>query len=640
MANDYRPQDDLYRHINGEWLATTEIPADKSSWGSFMKLHYASQDAVQEIITSLEAGAPTGTPAQQIADLYASYMDEATLEELGVAPLQPLLARVDEVTDVESLATLFGWLYRQGLTTVFGGATDADPFDPTRYLMFLGQDGLGLPDEAYYRLDEHAETRAEYVAHMERLLTLAGLDGAAMAPRVMALETEIAARHWDKVRNRNMAETMNQRTLDDLKRDYPALHLDAYLAGGSFPASAFAELILEQPSYLDELQQLMTQDRLEAWRDWARWHIVSELAGNTTKALADERFAFVGTTLSGTPEQEERWRRGVARVESMLGEPLGKLYVERYFPPESKAKMDILVENLLKAYRASITELDWMTEQTKVEALDKLSKFTPKIGYPNSWRDYSSLEIKRDDLIGNRLRSAAFELDYQLARAGAPMDPDEWLMTPQMVNAYYHPLRNEIVFPAAILQPPFFSPDATDAQNYGGIGAVIGHEIGHGFDDQGSTCDGNGTFRNWWTEADKAAFEERTGKLIAQFDELSPEGADGLKVNGKLTIGENIGDLGGVCIAYKAWRISQGKDDLDGVDDVEGARAFFEQYGTIWQYKARPELTKQRLATDPHSPAEFRCNQIVRNVPMFYAAYDVQPSDGLWLAPEDRVQIW
>ncbi len=641
MVTSIRPQDDLYRYVNGTWLEETEIPSDKASWGAFMQLHEASQDAVRDIITSLPQGAEAGTPQQQIADLYASYMDTEKLESLGTTPLQPLLAKVDEVHDIAGLMALMGWMHRHDLGSLIGIGSDADPFQPSRYLLFVSQSGLGLPDEAYYRLDEHAQIRTEYVAHMGRLLALAGVSGAeAKAQQVMALETEIAAQHWDNVRCRDMVASMNARTLEQFRADYPGLLFDEFLAGAEWDPAKFAELIVAQLSFFEGVQPLLVSERLDDWRAWAVWHITSALAMSLTEAMEIERFSFVGTTLSGTPQLEDRWRRGVNRVEGALGEPVGRLYVDLHFPVEAKQRMDELVGWLLKAYERSIMDLDWMTDQTKKEALHKLAKFTPKIGYPNSWRDYSALEISSDDLIGNRLRASEFHQDYDINRAMGDMNPDEWLMSPQTVNAYYHPLRNEIVFPAAILQPPFFDLNATAAANYGGIGAVIGHEIGHGFDDQGATCDGDGALRDWWTQADKEAFKDRTHALIEQFDALYPQEVPDQHVNGSLTIGENIGDLGGVSIAFKAWQLANGRNDVDEVTDIAGTQEFFQQYATIWQTKRRPELAAQLLAIDPHSPGEFRCNQIVKNVDAFYAAFDVQPTDQLWLDSDKRVRIW
>ena len=432
----------------------------------------------------------------------------------------------------------------------------------------------------------------------------------------------------------------NLMSLAEFSAGSAALHWRTFMAGAEIDERHMAELVVEQPSFFTEVAALLTDDRLQTWKIWLKWRVIGSYAPYLSSAFVDENFAFYGTTLQGTPQLRERWKRGVGLVEGALGEAVGKVYVERHFSPVAKQRMDELVANLIKAYHSSITELAWMTDETKAEALTKLAKFRPHIGFPSKWRDYSALEIAVDDLIGNVQRASSFELDRSLTKIGQPVDREEWLMTPQTVNAYYHPLKNEIVFPAAILQPPFFNEHADDAVNYGGIGAVIGHEIGHGFDDQGSTCDGDGALRDWWTEADRAAFDERTGALIGQYDALSPIEAPDSHVNGKLTIGENIGDLGGLSIALKAYRIARGDATPEPVDGYTDEQRLFLSWGAIWQSKSRPEMIKQRLATDPHSPNEFRCNQIVRNVDDFYAAFGVTEGDELWLEPEERVAIW
>ena len=506
--------------------------------------------------------------------------------------------------------------------------------------MFSTQAGLGLPDEAYYREDEHAAIRDAYLAHLTRVFDLAGFaDAAEQAGAVLDLETSIAAHHWDRVRLRDLRAMYNPMSLDDIVAATPGFDWDAYLEGGDIPRGKLAEVIVSQPSFLEGVAPLVASTPLEAWRSWARWKAISGLSGYLSRAFVDERFDFYEKTLSGNEEQRPRWKRGVALVEGVLGEAVGRSYVGLHFQPEKKAAMDELVGNLLAAYRASIEKLEWMTDATREEALRKLAKFTPKIGYPDQWRDYSALEVG-DDLVANVLAANSFELDYTLGRIGAPVDKGEWQMYPQTVNAYYHPLRNEIVFPAAILQPPFFNADADDAVNYGAIGSVIGHEIGHGFDDKGSTCDGDGRLRDWWQPADREAFEALADKLVEQYDGLVPEGVDGGSVNGKLTVGENIGDLGGLDIAYEAWRLAGGDPDGEPIDGLTPAQRFFTGWAQAWRGKRRPEAAKVLLATDPHSPNEFRCNQIVRNLDAFYEAFGVTADDDLWLEPEARVTIW
>jgi putative endopeptidase len=640
-----RVQDDLFRHVNGGWIARTEIPADKPLTGSFVDLRDRAEAAVRDIITSIAAdragGRELSRDEAKIADLFASFMDEETIEAAGAGPLRGPLDQIDALDSTADLMQLLGGFARSGVAGLASFETESDPGDPTRYVMFVGQSGLGLPDEEYYRQDSYAATREAYREHVATSFRLAGLDDPdRQAEQVLALETEIAAAHWDKVKCRDMRLMYNLMTLEDFVAAAPDLHWRSFMAGAQIGEPMMAELVVAQPSFFPEVAALLTADRLPAWRSWAKWKLISSLSPYLSRAFVDERFRFYGTVLFGTPQLKERWKRGVALVEDALGEAVGKVYVEQHFSPAAKERMDGLVANLIEAYRRSITELEWMTEETKEQALDKLAKFRPHIGYPSRWRDYSALEIRADDLIGNVMRAAAFEVDRSLAKIGSPIDREEWLMTPQTVNAYYHPLRNEIVFPAAILQPPFFNENADDAVNYGGIGAVIGHEIGHGFDDQGSTCDGDGALRDWWTPKDREAFETRTAALVEQYDALSPELADGQHVNGRLTIGENIGDLGGLTIAYLAHQIATEGARPEPIDGYSPEQRLFLSWGAIWQSKARPEAVLQRLATDPHSPNEFRCNQIVRNLDAFHAAFGVTESDRLWLAEEQRVKIW
>ncbi|MFX4272177.1 M13 family metallopeptidase [Propionibacteriaceae bacterium Y1685] len=638
-ATTVRPQDDLFRHVNGTWLDTAEIPADKPSAGAFEELRDGAEEAVRDIITGLTDTTP-GSDRAKIADLYASFIDTDAVEALGATPLAPLLAEVDAVADPAELIKLTGELTRSGVAGLIGFDAESDPGSPQRQVMFVLQAGLGLPDEEFYREDSYAEIREKYLDHITRSFELAGIaDGEAQAGAVVALETDIAAQHWDKVRTRDMRQMYNLMTFDELVESSPGLPWHEFVAGAGIDRTAFAEVVNAQPSFFTGVATLLTQERLPAWQSWLRWRIIGSLSPYLSADFVDERFAFYGTTLNGTPTLKERWKRGVDLVEGALGEAVGQVYVERHFSPTAKARMDELVANLVTAYAESIEALDWMTAETRAKALDKLGKFTPKIGFPVKWRDYTDLVIDRSDLVGNVMRSTAFELDWRMAKLGQPTDPDEWMMTPQTVNAYYHPLRNEIVFPAAILQPPFFSEDADDAENYGGIGAVIGHEIGHGFDDQGSTCDGDGRLVDWWTPEDRAAFEELTGKLITQYSALEPRQTPGHKVNGELTIGENIGDLGGLGIALKAYAISRrdaGQPELTTDELIK----VFTSWATVWRYKGRDESVLRRLAIDPHSPAEFRCNQIVRNLDQFHQAFEVTADDAMWLDPSERVKIW
>ncbi len=640
-----RPQDDLYRHVNGKWVARTPIPADKARYGSFMILAEDAEKAVKEIIEQAQQAEP-GTPERKVGDLYASFMDEARIEALGAAPLAPLLAEVDAIDSVDALLTTVGRLERRGVAGFVQLFVDNDPGDPERYLVFVEQGGIGLPDESYYREDAHADTRTAYRGHIERMLALAGLDdAAARADRVVSLETAIAAHHWDKVRNRDAQATYNLATWDAWAGRAAGvagggIDLALWRDGYGIPATALAEVVLRQPDVTDGLAAELTGRALDDWRDWLRFAIIRSMAPYLSAAFVDENFAFYGRTLTGAPELRARWKRGVALVERAMGEAVGQAYVERHFRPEAKTAMDDLVANLIEAYRQSIETLEWMTPATRERALDKLSKFTPKIGYPVRWRDYSTLPIAADDLLANVQAAGEFEFQRELRKIGAPIDRDEWFMTPQTVNAYYNPGFNEIVFPAAILQYPFFDAARDAAANYGAIGAVIGHEIGHGFDDQGSRFDGDGRLHDWWTAEDRAAFEERTGSLIAQYDALEPAEAPGHHVNGALTIGENIGDLGGLGIAWKAYLLSLDGAEPPVIDGLTAAQRFFLSWAQAWQIAIRPEEALRLLSIDPHSPNEFRCNQIVRNIDAFYEAFDVTADDALWLAPDERVTIW
>ncbi|MFZ0529855.1 MAG: M13-type metalloendopeptidase [Propionicimonas sp.] len=629
-----RPQDDLFRHVNGRWLAATEIPADKHAAGAFMDLRDASEQAIKDIVTGL-SGAEPGSEAQLVELLYGSFMATEEVDARGLAPLAPLLAEIDAISGVDDLLDYFGRSLRRGLSAPIGVDVEADPGEPSRYALFVGQSGLGLPDEEYYRLPEHAAILAEYREHLNRMLTLAGVSSS-VAGIIVDLETDVAARHWDKVRTRDMVAMYNPTDWDAL--DAAGVAWTRVLSAAGVPR--IDQVIVAQPSYLTELAAVVVESRLDDWKQWCRWALVAGLAPYLPEPLVQERFTFFGTTLQGVPQLKERWKRGVDLVERSLGEAVGKLYVERHFPDSAKERMDELVANLLAAYRNSISALDWMTEATRAEALHKLANFTPKIGYPTVWKDYSGLRLDARDLVGNVLACADFQATDELSKLGGPIRRWEWLMTPQTVNAYYHPLRNEIVFPAAILQPPFFDAEADDAVNYGGIGAVIGHEIGHGFDDQGSTCDGEGRLRDWWTAQDREAFTERTQALVGQYSALAPAQLPDLHVNGELTIGENIGDLGGAAIAYDAWRLALGDAVPEPVDGLPADQRFFLSWARVWQSKRRDEALRQQIATDPHSPEEFRCNQVVRNLAPFYAAFGVTEADAAWLAPAERVKIW
>ncbi|WP_167137428.1 M13-type metalloendopeptidase [Diaminobutyricimonas sp. TR449] len=629
------PRDDLYRHVNGTWIARTEIPSDKARYGSFYLLAEEAEKAVLDIITEAQDAEP-GSEERKFGDLYASFMDEERIEQLGTAPIQPLLAEVGAVSSVEELLRTIGRLERAGTTGFLQLFVDNDPGNPERYLVFVEQGGIGLPDESYYREDKFSDIRSAYVTFLQKMFELAGVDDAATrADRVMRLETAIAGHHWDNVRSRDSQATYN---LTDWA-EVPAV-FGGWLEALDAPAGTFSEVVLRQPSFVEGVAAELTESRLDEWRDWLRWQVIRSNAAYLTREIVQANFDFYGKTLTGTPELRARWKRGVSLVEGALGEAVGRVYVERHFQASAKAAMDDLVANLVEAYRQSIENLDWMTDATRARALDKLSKFTPKIGYPVKWRDYSTLQIDAADLIGNVRATSEFEFQRELGKIGKPIDRDEWFMTPQTINAYYNSGFNEIVFPAAILQFPFFDESRDAAANYGAIGAVIGHEIGHGFDDQGSRYDGDGRLTDWWTEEDRAAFEQRTGSLIEQYNALSPQQLPGHTVNGALTIGENIGDLGGLSIAWKAYQLALGGEEPPVIDGYTGAQRFFLSWAQAWQMKLRDEEALRLLSIDPHSPNEFRCNQIVRNIDAFYEAFGVTESDRLWLDPEKRVTIW
>jgi putative endopeptidase len=645
MDPDIRPQDDLFRHVNGRWLETTEIPADRSAWGSFVELAEQSEARVREIIEGLARTGDQGTHehgsnAQKIGDLFSSFMDEERIEELGAEPVRADLEAVAALPDLTALASFVGGLERRGGGGFFGTYVNTDDRNSERYLVTMVQGGLGLPDESYYRDDKFADIRTAYVSHLERMLTLAGwAEPAASAQRVMDLETRLAKGHWERAETRDVIKAYNLTTFAGLHELAPGMPWEAWSQALGATEQTLAETIVAQPSYLQHLSTVLDEVSLDDWKAWLAVRVVRAASPYLSSAFVEENFEFYGRTLQGTPELRARWKRGVSFVEGSVGEAVGEQYVATYFPPRSKKLMIDLVGNLLEAYHRSIEALDWMGEETKQRAYRKLETFRPKIGYPEKFRDYSALEVSPDDLLGNVRAVAAFETDRELRKIGSPVDRDEWFMLPQHVNAYYNPGMNEICFPAGILQPPFFDADADPAENYGGIGAVIGHEIGHGFDDQGSQYDESGNMENWWTTADREAFQARADKLIEQYNGFEPTELPGEHVNGALTVGENIGDLGGITIALKAYLLSLQKQDAPVVDGLSGVQRVFLSFANIWRGKRRKEQMLQLLTVDPHSPAEFRAN-IVRNLDEFHEAFGTGPEDGLWLAPEDRVRIW
>jgi predicted metalloendopeptidase len=639
-----RAQDNFYQHINGKWLAGTEIPADKGGYDTFNVLEDESKEQLRGIVEKLQGNPDPADPDQRkIGDLYASFMDEAAVEKADLAPLQSEFARIDALTDKSGIAALVAHFNRIGITAPFTPQVHQDAHDSTRYVFDLGQDGLGMPDRDYYLLNDPAlkKIRVQYQAYVERTLALTGDKRAtANARDILGLETAMAKVQWTKVENRDPVKTYNKVEVAKLAGLAGKFDWNAYLHESGV-AGKTDYLVVSQPSYIKGFNKLIASTPLALWKTYFRWRLLSDSAPFLGKAYVDENFDFYGKALRDVKENEPRWKRGVRLVDGSIGEGLGRIYVAQYFPPESKARMQVLVQNLLQAYKADIDTLEWMGPETRKKAQAKLALFTTKIGYPDKWRDYSALEIVKGDLMGNTIRARAFEYNRNLAKIGAPVDRNEWDMTPPTVNAYYNPEKNEIVFPAAILQPPFFNPKADDAVNYGGIGAVIGHEISHGFDDQGSQYDGNGNLLNapgWFTKADLANFKKRTKALVKQYSAYSP--VPGYPINGELTLGENIADNSGLAIAYKAYRLSRKGVEAPTIDGFTGDQRFFVGWAQVWRGKTRENQAIMWIKTDPHSPDEFRGLVPEMNMGAFDAAYQVKPGDHMYLAPEKRVTLW
>ena len=638
-----RAQDDMFSYTNGNWLKTTEIPAEKASWGSFAKLRDDVTPQIRGIIEALQQDTKQkpGSQARKVGDLYASYMDTARRDQLGFKPLSAELAKVHALRDKKALPALMAHLTKIGVSVPYVIYVTQDARDSTRYAAHIYQNGIGLPDPDYYLKTDDAkmvDIKAKYEKHVAEILAMAGRkDAADAAKAIVALETELARVQWTKVEQRDPVKSYNKMPMDKLNTLTPGFDLKSSVAAAGI-ANKVDYIIVNQPSYLTGFSKVLETTDLATWKSYLEWQLLHAYAPYMSKSFTDANFAFFGTTITGVKEQEPLWKRGVAIVEGAMGEAVGKQYVEQYFPAERKARMEVLVKNLLEAFRLSIDTLDWMGPQTKKEAQDKLAKFTPKIGYPNKWLDYSKLSVSRTDLVGNVLRSNIFDYNRNLDKLGKPIDRDEWGMTPQTVNAYYNPQLNEIVFPASILQPPFFDMNADDAANYGGIGAVIGHEISHGFDDQGSQFDGNGNLRDWWTAEDRTKFKAKTAMLVNQYGAYSP--VDGYKVNGELTLGENIGDNSGVAIAYKAYKLSLKGKTAPVIDGLTGDQRFFMGFAQVWRIKMREEKAIQLVKTDPHSPGKFRANGTLKNQPGFYDAFGVKEGDKMYLAPQERVTIW
>ena len=633
----FRPQDDLYRYFNGRWLKDHQIPQDRSSDGVTYQLFLEAEAQVREIIETAKGEGD----AQKIRDLYDCFLDTNAIAKAGITPLLDDLAKIEAVQTRDQFIKTMADLEMRGLGGVFGVGIYGDAMNSEMNIIYLGQGGLSLPDEAYYREEQYEEIRKAFKVHVAKMFALAQIEnGAALADSIYELEAKIASHHFDQVKDRDVELTYNKMTFKELCTLSPNFDWATWLEYSQIPKSAFDELVVQQPPFFAGLSSILENFDPAPWKAWMKWQLISGAAAYLPDEFVNQNFDFYAKTLSGTPELRVRWKRAISFVEGALGEAIGRIYVQRHFPEAAKTAMLELVDNLIEAYRISITELSWMSPETKAKALDKLGKFTPKIGYPDKWRDYSALTITRDGLFENIGRITKFTRDIELAKIGKPVDKTEWLMTPQTVNAYYHPIQNEIVFPAAILQPPFFDLEADIAANYGGIGAVIGHEIGHGFDDQGSKFDGDGNMIDWWTESDRTEFEKRANMLIKQFDALSPEETPDIHVNGALTVGENIGDLGGLAIGFKAYKLALKGAPAPVIDGLTGEQRFFLSWAQAWRGKVRAEELRRRIATDPHSPYEFRCNAIVANISDFYEAFEVTEGDKLWLAEKDRVEIW
>jgi predicted metalloendopeptidase len=635
-----RPQDDFYRYVNGTWLDNTKIPEDQSTYGSFNALRDKARDDVRVIIeeSSKQKNLLEGSDSQKVGDLYNSFMDEESLEILGVSPVKSDLEEIDKILDHDSLAVHFARMQKTRVDSPYGFYVSSDSKNPTEYIAYFSQSGLGLPEKAYYlnEDDKSKDLRSEYVGHLEKMFELFGFkEVESIASKVMAIETSIAKIHWTMVDRRDRDKTYNKLSTKDLRKLAPNLNWSFYLEEAGLANQEY--FVVREKSYFSDFSNLFKLIPLEDWKLYLKWKLINSSAGSLNAEIDKQNFAFYGRTLNGTPIQEERWKRGTALISGVLGEVIGKIYVERHFKPEAKDRMIELVENLRVAYKEAIIDLDWMSDETKKQALDKLSKFQPKIGYPDKWKDYSGLEVG-NNLINNLRQAALFSHQQQIDKLGKPIDRDEWFMTPQTVNAYYNPTMNEIVFPAAILQPPFFNMQADDAVNYGAIGGVIGHEMGHGFDDQGAKSDGDGVLRNWWTENDLKEFKLRTGKLADQYSKFEP--LPGEFINGEMTLGENIGDLGGLTIAHKAYKLSLNDQESKIIDGLRGEERFFMGWAQVWAYKFREEALRNRLLTDSHSPAPYRCNGTLMNMPEFVEAYDLKESDKMYRDPKDRVKIW
>jgi len=641
LDTSVRPQDDLYQYVNGKWLERTEIPADRSNYGAFTELTEEAEKNIRMIIESA-ASAPhkePGSETQQVGDFYLSYMDTVLIEELGLKPLEEELARIEKISSKKELIELLADFIRAGVQTPFYYYINQDLKQSDQYISYLHQSGLGLPDRDYYfnQDQKFQDIRVKYQDYIGNMLSLANIDQVSDKARaIMQMETALAKGHWTRVENRDRDKTYNKYTLQDLNKLTPAFSWSVYIQQAGIPE--VTELVVRQPSYLEQFNQVFRKYSVEEWKDYCTFKLLDGLAPLLSKKFVDLHFDFNGKTLSGTESLSPRWKRAVNAIDGTIGEAVGKLYVQKYFKPEAKVRMVDLVENLRKAYAERIKQLDWMSPGTKEEALKKLAAFRPKIGYPDKWKNYAGLVVNKDELLQNYKSSNMFEYQREIAKLGKPIDRDEWFMTPQTVNAYYNPSMNEVVFPAAILQPPFFNLEADDAVNYGAIGAVIGHEMTHGFDDQGRKSDGEGNLRNWWQPEDEQRFRKKSQVLVEQFNQYVP--IDTFRINGELTLGENIADLGGLTIAYYAYQMSLDGKEAPMIDGWTGEQRFFMGWAQFWRRKYRDEELRKRLLTDPHSPSQYRIIGPMANMPEFYAAFSISPEDKMYIDAAKRVQIW
>ena len=637
-----RLQDDFYAYINGRWARSTQIPASKARWGTYDELRETAALQVRAILEDvLKKPGAAGSETRKIADLYTTFIDEPARNARGFAPLAPEFKRIAAVTRHQDLAALMAELERQGVSVPFAVFVGQDAKNAERYVAYAAQAGLGLPDRDYYLNDTDKKltaVRQAYVQHITKLFTMQGdAQAERHAANVLALETRLAQLQWSRVESREALKTYNPRTFAQLAEEAPGLDWSAYMQAAGI-AGKTTSLVVRQPSYFVGLAKLVAEVPLEQWHSYFKWHVLEAYAPYLARAVADERFAFTGTVLRGVPENEPSWRQAQQFVDSVMGEAVGKLYVARHFPPENKARVLAMVNNFLATFREGIEELEWMSPATKKEAQAKLALFTPKIGYPDVWRDYTALTTSSTDLIANVRAGRRHAFDRGIAKLGKPVDRGEWGFTPQTVNASYSPLQNAITFPAALLQPPFFDVKAEDAINYGTVGTSIGHEISHGFDDQGSRYDGHGNLRNWWTEEDRAAFTARANGLVQQYSAFSP--VPGYHVNGQFTLGENIGDNSGVTIAYKAYRKSLGGKPSPVIDGLTGEQRLYIGWAVKFRTLQREEAAIVQIKSDPHSPGEFRVKGTLANQAGFYEAFDIKPGDKMYRPPQQHVKLW